>query len=525
MSTPLKPIANLKRKRSNPLALKEALAQLLPSNAADFPTEVRLPWHRALYHGGSLLVEMLSLIAIVYFAGTAALNIILVLLLLAALGFVAIGLVMPALSAVHTVRVSEEGLRWEKYRGGALVPWWQVSRLEAKRDLSAIRVHADGRLLLCDWRPFREEERRELILAIRARLPEGKKIEEWGGRWFEGITQYGVPGLVRRAAGIALLLSLYLLELSLLHGSVGGSLGVRCSGPSSYLQHRFGLPEYQGCVILRVSGPAERAGLRQGDLMIAMNGAPITSGPQFDTRFFADAKRSRHFSFTVVRAGVPYPLDFDVTLGSRGPLPDQDDEDPLFYYLRARGNVELSPEEKVRYYSQAIGLAPDFDLAYLYRAHERLRSSSQPLSDLEAAESDIRRALQLDPQLPEAHDTLAMVLGFDQHEYAAALEHANTGIGLADCTPPLERWDYDCGRFLITRAQILIMRNQPGDLDLAEVDLTVAEDVLGLDQRRQEAVNGLFSARVWEAVRKGTCYQGETPVPCKWKEVTPAASP
>lgn len=519
------PIAKLKRRRSNPLALKEALAEALPSSAADFPTEVRLPWHRALLHGAGVLVEMFSLIAIVYFAGTATLNIVLVLLLLAALGFVAIGVIMPALSAVHTVRVSEEGIRWEKYRGGALVRWWQVGRLEAKRDLSAIRVHADGRPLLCDWRPFREEERRELILAMRARLPEGKNIEEWGGGWFEAITQHGVPGLVRRVAGIALLLSLYLLEMALLHGSVGGSLGVRCSGPSSYLQHRFGLPEYHGCVILRVSGPAERAGLRQGDLMIAMNGAPITSGPQFDTRFFADAKRSRHFSFTVVRAGITYPLDFDVTLGARGPLPDQDDEDPLFYYLHARGNAELSPEEKVHYYSQAIELAPDFDLAYLYRAHERLRSSTQPLSSLEAAESDIRRALEIDPRLPEAHDTLAMVLGFDQHEYAAALDHANTAIALADCTPRLERWDYDCGRFVITRAQILIMRNQSGDLDLAEADLTMAQDVLGLDERRQEAADGLFNARVWEAVRKGTCYQGETPVPCKWEEVTPTASP
>src|SRR5437868_3774157 len=71
------------------------------------------------------------------------------------------------------------------------------------------------------------------------------------------------------------------------------ALGVRCSGPSKYLRAKFDLPDQRGCIVIRVSGPAERAGIRQGDLMTGMNGYPITSGPQYSHRFDAEVAGGR----------------------------------------------------------------------------------------------------------------------------------------------------------------------------------------------------------------------------------------
>src|SRR5207245_3791146 len=63
--------------------------------------------------------------------------------------------------------------------------------------------------------------------------------------------------------------------------SSASALGIRCSSNGAYFQETFGTPPQQGCAILRVSAGAEKAGIRQGDLMIEMNGIPITSGTQF----------------------------------------------------------------------------------------------------------------------------------------------------------------------------------------------------------------------------------------------------
>jgi S1-C subfamily serine protease len=64
-----------------------------------------------------------------------------------------------------------------------------------------------------------------------------------------------------------------------LSGSGGGYLGVDVTTLTPSLRHQYGFTPTQGAVILSVNSgsPAAKAGLEQGDVIVALNGTPITS--------------------------------------------------------------------------------------------------------------------------------------------------------------------------------------------------------------------------------------------------------
>jgi hypothetical protein len=87
--------------------------------------------------------------------------------------------------------------------------------------------------------------------------------------------------------------------------------------PVAGQQPRFGIPfEVRGnppqFVLVGVSpgSPAERAGLRRGDRLVAFQGRPIASEQRFRLELLAAHGET---SFTVERAGSPLPLEFKVT--------------------------------------------------------------------------------------------------------------------------------------------------------------------------------------------------------------------
>ena len=176
-------------------------------------------------------------------------------------------------------------------------------------------------------------------------------------------------------------------------------------------------------------------------MMIAMDGIPITSRRQFSV-LFDESSKSR-FAFTVLRPGSGEPVDFVVKLGPGSSSPEEDPSDPIFYYLRARSDSERSHIERhIEDYTRAVELAPDFDLAYLYRGELYLE-----LGDRDAAERDYLRALELDPNLGAAHRSLSYLrLAYQDFEPARA--SIQKAIALDECEEGFTGHNIDCAEDL-----------------------------------------------------------------------------
>ncbi len=215
----------------------------------------------------------------------------------------------------------------------------------------------------------------------------------------------------------------------------GHTLGLRCSVASGYLLERFKLQKHSGCVVLRVSGGAEYAGIRQGDLMIKMGEIPITSGRQFTLLFEEDGEFLGDFTF--MRPGEDEPLIIPVQLSAAEATP-LEGADPVFYYLRARGYRGELLQQGIKDYSKAIDLEPGFDLAYLYRA-----TLFDDLGAHDRARVDFEKALELTPDLGEAHRWYAQHL-MSGSDAAGALSHTRQAIALDECDGAFEKYNVDC---------------------------------------------------------------------------------
>ena len=430
----------LRRKQDAQRALREALEAPLPLGAPDIPFEVGLAaWSAGVRHAVSIAV-ILSALATFWILWGAAIDLPTLLLLTGVVLF-ALASLLGVSSLNRSLRISGEGIRLEKVLRTYTVPWWEVHGIEAKSDISSFRVVGRDRHVTCDCRYLAVEKRKEIVIAIRARLPAGLEIAEWPK---QGQLLAQARSVLLNGAGLGLLIAASVI------GALGPDvqvLGIRCGVSSQYLQTRFGLPAERGCVILRVSGPAEKAGLRQGDLMVAMNDIPITSGSQFSIVF--EQSERRDFTFSVLRPGRDEPMDFHVILGAPGGPFEEDPDDPFFYYLLARGDAERAHiEEDIADYTRAIELAPDFDLAYLYRGglHEEI-------GDYGSALRDYRRAIQLSPGLGEVYSVLAYFLNPD--DVPGAMANIREAIGLNECESGFVRYNVDCavGYSLLARLE------------------------------------------------------------------------
>lgn len=423
-----------RNRQSKQSALAEALAAPLPVGAEDTPLEVSLsPWFSlsrlAAYLGGALSLALLFNLIFGFAFDLSSLLLLIGYILLAVAGG------LPALSGLfHRLYISGEGIRLEKIFRTLTLPWWQISRVEAKSDLSFIRALGDSDRISIDCRSLPPAKRKDIIIAIRARLlPQDLRIEEWPREIH--LISYA-RSFIFGTAGLILIFVASGISVSTPVDAPGHALGLRCGVSSDYLQERFGLTNERGCVILRVSGAAKDAGLQKGDLIIEMNGIPITSGSQF-TIIFENSRRT-DFEFRVIRPGHKAPLAFPVTLGpSAGPF-QEDPSDPLFYYLRAKGDAErLHIRQDIADYSRSIELAPDFDLAYLYRGvlYEEIEDNTSALRDY-------MKAIELSPDLGEAYSILAYLLNPDDIE--GAMSNMRKAIRLHECEDGFREYNVDC---------------------------------------------------------------------------------
>lgn len=243
-------------------ALRDALLTELPPGAADVPLDVPLTGWLHLGHALLLALILSSLTAYKVWLG---LGIDRTTLLLVA-GHVALAAAagLPDFSALdRRLYVSSQGIRVTRVHRTDSLSWSDVREIEAKEDLSSIRIQGPGRRVFLDSRLMALDSRKAVINALRARAEEaGIDIRPWPKREVR-ITH--VRSILFAGAGSILIVGATILGI---HGS---ALGIRCSANSAFMQKTFRIPDRQGCVVLRVSAGAEQAGIRKGDLIVALN--------------------------------------------------------------------------------------------------------------------------------------------------------------------------------------------------------------------------------------------------------------
>jgi serine protease Do len=93
-----------------------------------------------------------------------------------------------------------------------------------------------------------------------------------------------------------------------------GWIGVRIQEVTSEIADSLGLKDTHGALVASVTpeGPAAKAGIKQGDIIIKFNGHEVTE-MRFLPRAVADAEINKPASITVLRQGKP--LELSITLG------------------------------------------------------------------------------------------------------------------------------------------------------------------------------------------------------------------
>jgi tetratricopeptide (TPR) repeat protein len=288
-------------------------------------------------------------------------------------------------------------------------------------------------------------------------------------RWIESpLARRVLPVAVSAVVGLLIAAGCW-YRLSEMVGSLlnsGASMGMRCSGPSLYMRERFDLPDRQGCVVLRVSGSAEAAGIEQGWLMVEMNGQPITSGPQYFHRFNDEIARSDDpVQFKFVLPGESEPLDVLVEWQPATQW-DEDPSDPVYYFAHARADEGRHPDEQIANYSRAIELAPDFDLALLYRADAYWYS----FADYNKAYSDYTSAASLNPKQGEAQRELGWMAyrsadrflspSDERSWFDEAESFAHRAIEAHECEGAFEGANYDCAMDYVLLAHVVYRKSE-----------------------------------------------------------------
>jgi hypothetical protein len=338
-----------------------------------------------------------------------------------------------AVDIARGVYLTPEGIEARGLLKRRKVSWWEIKSFRVKGDLSSFRAEGLRESFSFSTSSFEPEVRFQMYNAIRAHLLVHQHF----------ITEVPGPGarvafLKSTASSIGIILGVafaatFAADQLLPEGNV---LGLRCSYASAYLRDKYDLPEGHGCVVLRVNRGtgAHEAGIREGDKIVAVEGVPITSGTQFTNYWESLDKHTQEF--TVVRSGEPEELTLEVTLGGRGELPAYDENDPYYFYLRARGAEDA--HEAILDFSKAIKLEPRFDLAYAYRGALYIDTGQT-----EFGLADLEKALDLDPELTDVHRELAWY-HVSTGDYDTAAASAETAIALDGCEGAFETYNLDC---------------------------------------------------------------------------------
>ncbi len=419
---------------------REALEGPVPPGTEAFPFEASLGARSTWAFIAHLIGLSLPSLLIAYFGYPDRL----------ALALFTVGVAVSLASALYelqaggrTILGAEEGIRLRRLLSETALPWWSISAIAVDPKLSQFRITSDAGVVRLRTAALSVDQRKLLVWAIRARAEQrGIPLSLDRSRRFA----LNVGAVALNMAGSALIVAAVYLTPTTYAGS---PLGIRCSAAGQYLRTRFNAADHRGCVILRVSGAAERAGIHQGDLMIEMDGTAVTSGAQFSA-LFGRASGS-HSSFTLLRPAEPAPLHVDVLPVRNGKAPYTPTSDALFYFLRARLDAASSKVTgPIADYTKAIELAPDFDLAYLYRG--QLEEGQQ--DGQAAAFADYETALRLSPNLAEVQRQMALVYQ-NRALRDESVASAQRAIDLDGCEELAGQYNVDCAADYYTLSNVL----------------------------------------------------------------------
>ena len=400
-----------------------------------------------------VLASMVILVAFLFAFLSAGWNLLSLLLAVAELLLLFTHGAPVLINVTRVISISAEGIESRDVFGRRSISWWEVQRILSADDLSRFRAEGIRSRLTVNTSAHSPETRAAIYRALRSHLSLYQRdLQPW---------PQGAP-LIRfaKANGLGVGLFAAVMILTALVGArvlpQGNVLGLRCAYASNYLREKYDLPERRGCVALRVNEGtgAYRAGLREGDMIVEVEGVPITSGPQFTIYWESLDKHTQKFG--VVRPGETDELTMKVTLGDHGRLPEYDAEDPYFFYLRARGADDSS--QAIRDFTEAIELAPEFDLAYVYRGALYTEANVPDL-----AFADLSKALELDPTLTEAYRERAWYHIFTG-DYESAAADAEKAGALDGCGAGFETYNYDCHLDHLYRSMAFGERGDPDSL-------------------------------------------------------------
>jgi hypothetical protein len=420
------------------MALAGVLAADPPLIAGGQPVRLEFGWGGGLGRVAGVLFAVAGFAFFIYVFGSIfdfGINTQTALLAVATLCFL-LAAFLPDFTTINlAVTASGEGLRLAKLHRSYDIPWWQIVAMEASPDLRLVRIFGAGARIVfkADFIPY--DRLMPFVQSIRSlSRPYGRDFTEWPLR--SRVIRGAIPVGLSLVGGV-LMLGVFAFFLS------GSVIGIRCSSNSQFLQDTFGTPtDRQGCVVLRVSAGAEKAGMERGDLIVEMDDVPVTSGLQI-TKLLEDKPRPER-RITVLRHGEE--LEFEVRPARRQTF-GENPTDPFFYYLRARGEAGEEPDKALRDYTRVIELERRFDLAYLYRG-QLLDEKGQ----FEAGLQDYLKALELSPNLGEVHRRLARN-GQRQGSGAAHFD-IRKAIELDRCEGAFERYNVDCAEDYYTLATL-----------------------------------------------------------------------
>ena len=196
-----------------------------------------------------------------------------------------------------------------------------------------------------------------------------------------------------------------------------------------------------------------------------------------------------------VASKVASTLRVPVSAEEKARISDPPTVNPDAYalYLRARALADTHPAVRVRLYEQAVGLDPNFALAYaaLSTVHSYRYNDQDPIEETKVkAREAAEQALRLQPALGEAHAALGAYCSRVERNYKQALEEYT----IAEQSLPN---DFD-----LVRDAGLIRRR----LGLWRDAVTKLDRVVALDPRNAITINDLaetyLDLREWDAAEQ-----------------------
>lgn len=203
---------------------------------------------------------------------------------------------------------------------------------------------------------------------------------------------------------------------------------------------------------------------RDGRLRVNVRLVDIRDGSQIWTDVFDENDKDIFRLQEMLSESVARSLVSDLSARERLVLSARptDNLNAYDYYLKGRALWSRRGDgiaNSIAYFDKAISLDPGFALAYVGRADAQAMRETPTL-----AEDDIRKALAIDANLPEAHATLGFIRMFHYFDWDAAEDELKAAINLAPNYPTAHHW-------------LGVLYSIRGRLDDAKAEMTRARDL------------------------------------------------